>query len=61
MLKFLNLASGSMKEDPEAVSAERGLQISADLFHGFAQSKEQFTRVLTENRKHLLWGTDYVQ
>ena len=46
--------------DPDAVSDERGLEISAELFTAFSESSEELAEELERNRRHLKWGTHYL-
>ena len=46
--------------DPNAVSDERGLEISAELFTAFSFSSEELAEELERNRRHLKWGTHYL-
>ena len=46
--------------DPDAVSDERGLEISAELFTAFTEYSEQLSEALDRNRRHLKWGTHYL-
>ena len=46
--------------DPDAVSDERNLEISAELFTSFAKSSEELADELDRNRRHLKWGTHYL-
>ena len=46
--------------DPDAVSDERGLEISAELFTAFSESSEKLAEELERNRRHLKWGTHYL-
>ena len=46
--------------DPDAVSDERGLEISAELFTAFSESPEELAEELDRNRRHLKWGTHYL-
>ena len=45
--------------DSDAVSDECGLEISAELFTAFAKS-EELAEELDRNRRHLKWGTHYL-
>ena len=46
--------------DPDAVSDEHGLEISAELFTAFTKSPEKLAEELDRNRRHLKWGTHYL-
>ena len=47
--------------DPDAVSDERGLEISAELFTAFTCTcTEELAEELDRNRRHLKWGTHYL-
>ena len=46
--------------DPDAVSDERALEISTELFSAFAKSSEELAEELDRSRRHLKWGTHYL-
>ena len=47
-------------KDQDEVSDERGLEISAELFNAFTESPEELAEELDKNRRHIKWGTHYL-
>ena len=57
---FVRRSTAAAAADPDAVSDERGLALSADLFTAFAHSPEELREELGRNRRHLKRGTHYL-
>ena len=60
LMEWFSGKATAAKADPDAVSDERGLDLSADLFTAFARSPEELREELGMNWRHFKRGTHYL-